>query len=151
MGMPGINKDAWVVVCDGGKVLIYENVGTPLSLRLRLEEAREQAEAPTHDLGTERPGRVYASVGNSRSAVEQPDWHDELERVFLESVARRLDKAVTAGETSDLFIAAAPRALGMLRAAYTPAMREALRGEFAKDYVKTPVHELEKRLLAESS
>ncbi|MEO9164046.1 MAG: host attachment protein [Casimicrobiaceae bacterium] len=151
MDKPVIRKGAWVVVCDGGKALIYENAGTPLSLRLRVEEARENADPPTHEQGTERPGRVHQSVGNARSAVEQTDWHNEAERVFLESVARRLDAAVTAGETGDLFIAAAPKALGMLRAAYTPAIRQALRGEFAKDYVKTPLRDLEKRLMAEST
>ena len=54
--------------------------------------------------------------------------------------------SIAAGETSDLIIIAAPRALGMLRAAYSPAIRQALRGEIDKDYVKVPIREIEKHL-----
>ena len=106
----------------------------------------EHADAPTHEQGTDRPGRVHQSFGYARSAVEQTDWHDEAERGFLESLARQLDAAIAAGETSELIIIAAPRALGMLRAAYSPAIRQALRGEIDKDYVKVPIREIEKHL-----
>ena len=43
---------------------------------------------------------------------------------------------------------ASPRALGMIRADYTDAMRKALHGEVHKDLVKLPVYEIEKQLLA---
>jgi protein required for attachment to host cells len=141
-----IAKGAWVVVCDGGKALILENSGSPAAVKLDTREVLEHADAPTHQQGTDRPGRVYQSTGNARSAVEQTDWHDEAERVFLESLARRLDTAIAAGETSDLVIIAAPRALGMLRSAYSSAIHQALRGEIDKDYVKLPIREIEKRL-----
>ena len=118
MDQVNIATGAWVVVCDGGKALILENSGSPAAVKLDTREVREHADAPTHQQGTDRPGRVHQSFGNARSAVEQTDWHDEAERVFLESLARRLDAAIAAGETSDLIIVAAPRALGMLRPAY---------------------------------
>ena len=146
MDQMNIAKGAWVVVCDGGKALILENSGSPAAVKLDTREVHEHANAPTHQQGTDQPGRVHQSFGNARSAVEQTDWHDEAERVFLESLARRLDVAIAAGETSDLIIIAAPRALGMLRAAYSPAIRQALRGEIDKDYVKVPIREIEKRL-----
>ncbi len=137
---------AWVVVCDGGKALILENSGSPDALKLDSKEVREHNKAPTHEQGTDRPGRVHQSFGSARSAVEQTDWHDAAERDFLESLARRLDAAITAGETSDLIIIAAPRALGMLRSAYSLALRQALRGEIDKDYVMLPIREIEKHL-----
>lgn len=141
-----IAKGAWIVVCDGGKSLILENTGSPAEVKLVNKEMREHDGAPTHELGSDQPGRVHQSSGSARSAIDQPDWHDEAERDFLESLARRLDAAITAGEASDLIIIAAPRALGMLRAAYSPAIRQALRGELDKDYVKTPIEEIEKHL-----
>jgi len=146
MDQVNIATGAWVVVCDGGKALILENSGSPAAVKLDTREVCEHADAPTHQQGTDRPGRVHQSFGNARSAVEQTDWHDEAERVFLESLARRLDAAIAAGETSDLIIIAAPRALGMLRPAYSPAIRQALRGEIDKDYVKVPIREIEKHL-----
>ena len=36
----------------------------------------------------------------------------------------------------------------MIRQAYTPRLREAVRVEIDKDLVKMPVHEIEKRLAA---
>jgi protein required for attachment to host cells len=41
-------------------------------------------------------------------------------------------------------VIAAPRALGMIRSAYTPAVNRAVRAEIRRDYVKMPVHEIEK-------
>jgi protein required for attachment to host cells len=44
-------------------------------------------------------------------------------------------------------VAAAPRALGMLRNAYSSALRRAVKTEFDKDLVKLPLHEIERKLL----
>jgi protein required for attachment to host cells len=43
---------------------------------------------------------------------------------------------------------APPRALGVLRSAYSPALKGAVRAEIDKDLVAVPVHEIEKRLTA---
>jgi len=92
-------------------------------------------------------GRVHQSLGPARSAVEQTDWHGE-ERAFLTGLASRLQVALRKGETRALIMVAAPRALGMLREVYSPAVRKAIRAEVAKDLVKLPVHEIEKHLLS---
>ncbi|MCC7345802.1 MAG: host attachment protein [Variibacter sp.] len=141
-----IGKGDWVVVCDGRKALILQNTGDRQALRLQAVETLEQTNPPTHAQGTDRPGSVYASTGTSRSSVEQTDWHDEAERQFLVDLARKLDQALAAGATRALSVVAPPRALGMLREAYTPAIKSALRGEIDKDLVKHPVHEIERHL-----
>ena len=61
--------------------------------------------------------------------------------------ASRLDAAVAAGETKAVILVAPPRALGVLRRAYSPRLRDALRAEIDKDLVKMPVHEIEKHLV----
>jgi protein required for attachment to host cells len=43
-------------------------------------------------------------------------------------------------------VIAPPRALGMLRPAYSHGLKAAVRAELDKDLVKMPVHEIEKRL-----
>ena len=40
------------------------------------------------------------------------------------------------------------RALGVLRQAYTRGLREAIKAEIDKDYVRMPVYEIEKKLAA---
>lgn len=134
-----IDRGDWLVVCDGRKALILENLGDEMLPSLH--------NPATHAQGTDAPGRLNAGVGGARSSVEQTDWHDEAERAFLRSLAGRLDAAVSAGETSALTMVASPRALGMIRADYSDAVRKALQGEVGKDLVKLPVYEIEKQLL----
>jgi protein required for attachment to host cells len=53
-----------------------------------------------------------------------------------------LDLAVTKGETKTLLMVAAPRALGMIRAMYSPALRKAIRAEFGKAKLALPKRSL---------
>jgi protein required for attachment to host cells len=142
-----IRHGEWVVVCDGAKALVLENAGDIKFPNLRTIEVIEQTDLPTHALGTDAPGRTHNSAsGSSRSAVEQTDWHDQAERAFLVRLAQRLDAAVAVGKAKSMIVVAPPRALGMIRPAYTQALRDAVRAEVDKDFVKLPVHEIEKHL-----
>jgi len=141
-----IRSGEWVVVCDGAKALLLENVGDAKFPNLKTLEVLEQKDLPTHELGTDAPGRAFNSVGNLRSAVGQTDWHDQSERQFLTHLAQHLDQAITAGKIKSLIVVASPRALGMLRPAYSHALKDAVRVELDKDLVKHPVHEIEKHL-----
>jgi protein required for attachment to host cells len=87
-------------------------------------------------------------MGNGRSAVEQTDWHDQSEQAFLTHLAQRLDADIAAGKAKSLIVVAPPRALGMIRHAYSHALRGAIRAEIDKDLVKHPVHDIEKHLTA---
>ena len=59
-----------LIVCDGGKALIMRNAGTMERPKLQMVETLQHEVPPTRELGSERPGRVYASTGAARSAVE---------------------------------------------------------------------------------
>lgn len=141
-----IEQGDWVVVCDGGKALILENVGDAKFPNLQTKEVYEQDNPPTREQGTDQPGRSISSVGENRSAMEQADWHEQNERAFLQDLAGRLDAALGAGEAKALVLIAPPRALGVLRQAYSPQIKQAIRAEFDKDLVKLPVHQIEKHL-----
>jgi protein required for attachment to host cells len=143
-----INRGEWVVVCDGAKALVLENQGDAKFPKLKTLEVLEQEDLPTRELGADVPGRSNASVGRNRSAFAQTDWHDQSEQAFLTHLAQKLDVAVTAGKTKSLILVAPPRALGMIRPAYSRALRAAVRAEIDKDFVKMPVGEIEKHLTA---
>jgi protein required for attachment to host cells len=143
-----IRQGEWVVVCDGAKALVLENIGDEKFLNLRTKEVYQQDDPPTHEQGTDAPGRSFQSVGAARSAMDQTDWHNQGEQRFLEKLVTRLDAAVQAGETKSLVIAAPPKALGVLRRVYTHGLRNALSAEIDKDFVKMPLHEIEKHLAA---
>jgi protein required for attachment to host cells len=142
-----IKQGDWVIVCDGKKALVLENAGDEKFLNLKTREVFEHPDAKTSDLGTGAPGRSFSSVGSGRSAVEQTDLHTQEEEKFLRKLADHLDVAVKAGQAKSLFMVAPPRALGILRQAYSHNLRSALRAEIDKDFVKLPVHEIEKHLV----
>lgn len=143
-----IGSGAWIVVCDGSKALILENNGDRQYPDLRTREVFEQSNPSTAEQGADRPGRAHSSVGPGRSAVGQTDWHDQAEAKFLKDLAEKIHLAVHNGETKELTIVAPPRALGMIRENYTPAIKQALQKEIDKDLVKLPVDQIEKHLTA---
>ena len=143
-----IHHGEWVVVCDGAKALVLENTGDAKFPNLKTIETYAQQDLPTRELGTDRPGRTHSSDGRGRSAVQQTDWHAQAETAFLKKLAERLDAAVSAGRVKSLIMVAPPHALGVLREAYPHALRGAVRSELDKDFVKLPIHEIEKHLTA---
>jgi len=143
-----IRQGDWIIVCDGKKALVLENIGDDKFLNLRTREVYEHPDPKTCELGTDAPGRALNSLGTARSAMEQTDWHTQEEERFLRTLADRLDAAVNAGQAKSLILVAPPRALGVLRQTYSHTLRAALRAEIDKDFVKLPVHEIEKHLAA---
>jgi protein required for attachment to host cells len=143
-----IRQGEWVVVCDGAKALVLENAGDEKFPNLKTREVYEEEAPMTHEQGTDAPGRAINSVGARRSAMDQTDWHEQQENRFLRRLVTHLEAAVNAGEARSLIVVAPPRALGILRQAYSPNLRAALRAEIDKDLVKLPVHEIERHLAA---
>ena len=141
-----IREGEWVVVCDVAKALVLQNAGDAKFPNLKTLEVFEQKDLATHEQGADKPGRAFSSAGNARSAVGQTDWHDRSEEAFLTKLAHHLDAAVASGKAKSIIVIAPPRALGMLRPAYSHALKGALRAEIDKDFVKMPVHEIEKHL-----
>ncbi len=146
--MPGfkIAHGEWVVVCDGAKALLLENVGDEKFANLKTQKVYEQEDPKTHEVGTDAPGRAFSSVGTARSSMEQTDWHTQSEDRFLRALVGHLDAAVQAGQIKSLIVIAPTRALGVLRQAYSTNLRHALRAEMDKDLVHLPVYEIEKHL-----
>lgn len=142
-----IQEGEWIVVCDGGKALILENNGDAKFPHLKTRQVLEHKALATHELGTDKPGRSHSSVGPGRSSVGQTDWHDQEEQTFLTDLAAKLDAAVTAQEVKSLIVVASPRALGVLRQAYSAGLKAVVRAEIDKDLTNMPVHEIEKQLI----
>ncbi len=143
-----IRHGEWVIVCDGAKALVLENTGDAKFPNLKMREVYEQKDMTTHLLGADKPGRTHSSIGQNSSAVTQTDWHNQTEQAFLTHLAQKLDAEVVAGKVKSLILVAPPRALGMIRHAYSHALRGAIRTEIDKDLVKHPVHDIEKHLTA---
>lgn len=140
----------WVVVCDGQKALILENAGDEKFPNLKTVKVYDEKIPPTHELGTDAPGRSFSSVGQGRSSMEQTDWHTQEEERFLRRLVGDLE-AVLNGGARPLILVAPPRALGVIREVSSKNFKAALKAEIDKDYVRMPVHEIEKHLVGKAA
>jgi protein required for attachment to host cells len=143
-----IPHNAFIFVGDGRKALVLRNDGDTQYLNLKTEEVFTDRNPPTHEQGTDRPGRSHASVGPGRSSVAQTDWHMLEEHRFAHEVAAALEKVVRERGVESLFVVAPPRALAELRQAFHPDVKKRIVAEIDKDLTKHPLYDIEKHLLS---
>lgn len=142
--MPDIPHDAWVLVADGEKALILRNEGDAEYPNLEVTRLIEQDNPPTHEQGTDRPGRFNDGPSVHRSAVQDTDWHRLAEERFAKDIAEKLYKAAHANRFDKLIVVAPPRALGELREAFHQEVEARVIAEIDKDLTNHPVDEMEK-------
>src|SRR5688572_16467264 len=110
-----IHPQALILVGDGEKAIFLRNIGSSQQLKLTVERVLDQENPPTREQGTDRPGRSHSSVGNSRSAMEETDWHQLAEDRFADDISQALYKLGQAGRFDELIVVAPPKVLGQLR------------------------------------
>lgn len=138
--------NGWVLVCDGSKALIIVNDGDPDLPNFRLIEAHCQPIPPARELGDDRPGRSYQSVGNARSSIDQVDHHQAAEREFLTGIAARMDQLAQDNPIKSLTLVAPPKALGLLRECLSPLTQARVTGELNRDLTHLPLDEIGRHL-----
>lgn len=146
--MTNIPHNAYVFVGDGKKALVLRNDGDAALLNLKTERVFTDNNPPTHEQGTDRPGRSFSSVGHGRSSVEQTDWHALEEHKFAHDVAAALEKIVRERGVERLIVIAPPRALADLRKAFHPNVKKIIAAEIDKDLTNQPIDQIEKHLTA---
>ena len=142
-----LEHSTWVLICDGGKAILAENAGDAEAPNLRVRETFENPDPPTREQGTDKPGRKFAGVGEARSATEPTDFHTLAEEDFLKRIAHRVESDIGKRRIKNLIVVAPPKAIGVLRREFSPAVRNVLRREVEKDYVRMPIYEVERHLL----
>ena len=146
--MTKLPHDALVFIGDGRKALFLRNAGDEKFPDLRTERVFAEENPPTHEQGTDKPGRAFESSGTHRhSAMEQTDWHHIEEHRFVARVAAALEDVVRKGRVPAILVAAPPKTLADLRRAFHPDVKAKIVAEVGKDLTKHPVDEIETHLL----
>jgi protein required for attachment to host cells len=144
-----IPHDAFVFVGDGRKALFLRNAGDEKFPNLVTERVLVDENPPTHEQGTDRPGRGFASAHTTRhSAMETTDWHEIEEHRFVQRVSAALEGLVRERAATALVIVAPPRALADIRHALHADVKARIVGEIDKDLAKHPVRDIERLILA---
>jgi protein required for attachment to host cells len=147
MNKISIPHDALVFVGDGQKALFLRNAGDATLLNLTTEQVFTDENPPTHEQGTDRPGRVFQSAAkNKRSGIEPTDWHELEKERFAKHVASALERLVRAEKIKAIIVVAPPRTLAELRGAFHADVKNRILAEIDKDLTKLPIGEIEKHL-----
>jgi protein required for attachment to host cells len=139
---------AVVFVGDGRKALFLLNEGTALAPRLKVWRALEDDNPPTHEQGSDRPGRALSGIEPNRSAMEQTDWHDIEKHRFARTVASTLARLLEESHLDRVVIVAPPRTLADLRRSYSSAVEKRIVAEIAKDLTGLSVSDIAQHLTA---
>ena len=143
-----IPHDAWVFVGDGKKALFLRNAGDEKFLNLKAERVFAEDNPPSHEQGTDRPGRGFKRAGtNQRSSMEETDWHELEKHHFAQRTAAAMEQIVRDRNVKALVIVAPPRTLSDLRQAFHPDVKSRIVAEINKDLTKHTVAEIEKHLV----
>jgi len=98
----------------------------------------DQENPPTHEQGSDRPGRLSeAQVSGRRSAVEPTDWHDIEEHRFARKVAAALEQMVRENKVKAIIVVAPPRTLAELRNAFHADVKACIIAEMNKDLTRS--------------
>lgn len=142
-----LQHDAWVVVADGEKALFLRNEGDAKYPNLEVFREVRDENPPTHEQGTDRPGRLNDGAGGlHKSAVQETDWHRIEKERFAKEIAERLYKAAHRGDYEKLIIVAPPLVMGEMRKELHKEVAERVIAEVPKTLTNHPIDEIEKIL-----
>ena len=143
-----IPHNAWVFIGDGQKALFLRNAGDEEFPNLTTERVFVDENPPTHEQGTDRPGRGFKrAMTNRRSSMETTDWHELEKHRFARRVAAAMEHLMRARDVRALIVAAPPRTLAELRHAFHPDVQRHIIAEIDKDLTKHPISEIERHIL----
>lgn len=144
-----IPHDTLIFIGDGRKALVLRNAGDERRLHLVAEQVFVDDNPPTHEQGTDRPGRAFQRAHtNRRSSIEPTDWHDLEEHRFAHHVAAALEKLVRERGARRVIVAAPPKILADLRQSFHADVKSRIIAEIDKDLTNHPVAEIERHLAA---
>lgn len=124
-----------LLVADGSHARVFRNDGDALAPKFVVVRVYDQENPPSHELGSERPGRVNDSLGH-RSAMQVPDYHQAAEDRFIKRIAGDMEKDLAAGSFKTAIVVMPPVALGTFRKARSEAVGRAVVLEIDKDLTK---------------
>lgn len=139
----------WVLIADAARARVFETRGKGSGLTPVQDMALDAELAPSHEIGTDRPGRAFDSVGTGRHAMESPsDPHREQKRQFARRIADAVEGRRAAKSFDRLVVVAPAVTMGDLRAALTDKVKAAIAAEVVADLTNTPVSALPAHLSA---
>ncbi|MGR3630592.1 MAG: host attachment family protein [Limimaricola soesokkakensis] len=147
--MAKIDNGTWVLVADGEKALILENVTDDQHPNLRVVRKEEQENPPDREQATDKAGRLADTGPGQRTALAETDFHQLAKDRFAADLADILYRNVHKGRFEKLVIVASPQVLGALRSEMHKEVADTVVAEVPKTLTNHPVAEIEKAVADE--
>lgn len=147
MSGTALPHDGWIVVADGEKALFLFNEGDEVYPNLKVFKELEHENPPSHDQGSDKPGRLSDASRNHRSAVENTDWHRVEKERFASEISGTLYKYAHAHRFKNLILVAPPQVLGDLRQKIHSEVAECIVATVPKDLTGHPIDQIERIVL----
>jgi protein required for attachment to host cells len=133
-----MKRAAWIVIADSdrARILKVQQLGILIQvdcLHDPLGRFKEQ------DLTSDLSGKGHSKAMTSRHMEPTTYPHQKELLAFAKRLSSYLEKARQAKAYMNLYLAAEPRLLGILRQQLCPATKEILKGEFAKNLANEPL------------
>lgn len=128
----------WILIADGGhaRVLSHSGPGKPLEGVKGLTFSQDPLSGQEVATGLQGGPGSAGSHGVGNGTHKDPAGKSEA--AFVKGVAEQLGLEFQRGRFNRLVIAAAPQALGDIRQALTPQLKEVVMAELPKDLTNIP-------------
>lgn len=133
----------WILIAHRAGAKIFRRNRPSDGIELVQEIPFELGRRKNREVNTDRPGRLFASVGDRRHGLGshvEPDEHymDQFAKQLVDLLAKRsADNAY-----AHLLLVADPQFLGRLRVSLPKPIARLVAGELVKNVEKMPEHEI---------
>lgn len=134
-----LENGTWVLVIDGSKALIFENVTDGQDPNLRVVR-KDENEAPDNK-GESTTGPAQQGI---RRQLDASDYHESTESGFAEEMAAWLYKAAHRGRFRQIVLVAPDKVIGTLRQKLHKEVADKVVGEVHKTLTGHPVDQIER-------
>lgn len=141
-----IPNNAFVVVADGRKMLLFRNEGDAAYPNLVVEKAEDHINPKDSDQKTDAPGRASGGIGGRADTMDEVDFHQQEENRFAAEITDLLKTRALGNDFESLIIVAPPKTLGEMRKHYHGEVSKRLIGEIDKDLTGHSVPDIEKAI-----
>ena len=144
-------NQALVLVADGKKMLFLRNHGDENQIDLRTESHDERHDRKDREIKTDAPGTQSPSAGIGRDTMEETDFHQQEEDIWIKEAAEELKKRALRNDFDALAIIAPPKALGVLRKELHKEVERRVVLTLNKEMAGRPIPDIEELLVGEGA
>ncbi|MEO5773278.1 MAG: host attachment family protein [Sphingomicrobium sp.] len=144
-------NNALVLVIDGRKMLFFRNNGDENQIDLRTEAHDERPDRKDREIKTDAPGTTGQSFGYGRPAMDETDFHQQEEDLWVKEAAEDLRRRALRNDFDALAIVAPPKALGVLRKELHKEVEKRIVCTINKEMSGRPIPDIEQLLVSETA